>query len=207
MSDDDAPVKDVSTRDSGAPVTNAAEPSDATWQAAFFLDALVNELSDQVAHIDTARIARLTERLVDAQRIFITAAGRSAVVARAFTNRLMHLGKTVYFVGDITTPAIQADDTLLVISNSGTTGGPLAAARTAHARGAVVVAISGSASNALAELADEVAIVHNEGTLAQPMGALSEQLTFLALESVVLNMMRIGSISEAEMRARHANLE
>ncbi len=204
---DDASVTDVRTH-TGVPLTNVATGTpDATQQAAHFLNALVTELANQAAHIDTDRVARLTGRVVEAQRIFIAAAGRSAVVGRAFTNRLMHLGKTAYVVGDVTTPAIRADDTLLAISNSGTTGGPLAAARTARGLGAVVVAISGSDTNPLAALSQEVAVVHNEGALAQPMGSLSEQLTFLVLESIVLNMMKIGSISEEEMRARHANLE
>jgi D-arabinose 5-phosphate isomerase GutQ len=41
-----------------------------------------------------------------AKRIFVAGAGRSSFAARAFSNRLMHLGFSVWFVGEPTTPSL-----------------------------------------------------------------------------------------------------
>ena len=180
---------------------------DAAALASRSLCGLVDELKRQAAAIDSRSIAALTARIVSAERLFITAAGRSAVVSRGFANRMMHMGFEVFYVGDITTPAITADDTLLVVSNSGRTGSPLAAARTAHALGAEILAITGAPDNPLAELSTRIVVISNNGDLDQPLNSLSEQLTFLTLESIVLNIMAVCQIDEDEMRARHANLE
>jgi len=63
-------------------------------------------------------------------------------VGKAFAMRLMHLGFTVYAVGDVTTPAISAEDCLVAISGSGETKTVTLAAETSASVGATVIAIT-----------------------------------------------------------------
>jgi 6-phospho-3-hexuloisomerase len=49
-----------------------------------------------------------------APKIFLAGAGRSGLIMRALGTRLMHLGKTVYVVGESTTPSIQAGELLIL---------------------------------------------------------------------------------------------
>ena len=57
--------------------------------------------------VSQAEMERFADAILKADRIFVAGAGRSGFVARAFANRLMHMGLTVYFVGEPTTPAIK----------------------------------------------------------------------------------------------------
>lgn len=57
---------------------------------------------------------KFADAILKADRIFVAGAGRSGFVARAFANRLMHMGLTVFFVGEPTTPAIKAGDLLVI---------------------------------------------------------------------------------------------
>ncbi|MFM9745481.1 SIS domain-containing protein, partial [Streptomyces brasiliscabiei] len=54
-------------------------------------------------------------------RIFLTGSGRSGLALKAFEMRLSQLGKSVFFIGDTNTPAIDSEDLLIVASSSGET--------------------------------------------------------------------------------------
>ena len=83
--------------------------------------AILGELTDNAKEVDNEQIEAVEKLITEAKRIFISGAGRSGFAARGFSNRLMHLGYTVYFVGEPTTPSIQAGDLLIVGSGSGNT--------------------------------------------------------------------------------------
>ena len=62
------------------------------------------------------------EKLIDKNKcIFILGAGRSGLMARGFAMRLVHIGYTVYVIGETITPSIQAGDVLVSVSGSGKT--------------------------------------------------------------------------------------
>ena len=79
---------------------------------------IVQKAVEGVAEEDTNQVI---ERVCQASSIFVFGAGRSGLVGKAFAMRLVHLGKTVHFVGDSTVPAITHQDVLVVISGSGKT--------------------------------------------------------------------------------------
>ena len=66
---------------------------------------------------------------------------------RALGMRLMHLGKTVYVVGETTTPSIAAEDLLILGSGSGRTTGLLAMAEKARSRGAQIMLFTTDATS------------------------------------------------------------
>ena len=85
------------------------------------IDEIVDNIKGVSSEIDSESIERMLDMLVNANNVFIIGLGRSGLVARAFAMRLMHLGISVYVVGETITPAIYADDCLLAFSGSGET--------------------------------------------------------------------------------------
>ena len=88
------------------------------------MDALIRQvLSELQACVSQVSAEGLEQALVlieSAPRIFVAGAGRSGLCMRAFGMRLMHLEKTVYVVGETTTPGIAVKDLLILGSGSGT---------------------------------------------------------------------------------------
>ena len=83
------------------------------------LKGIIGELAANADRVSVGRLEALADAILGARRIFVAGAGRAGFVARAFALRLMHLGLTVHFVGEPTTPSIGPGD--LPVINSGCT--------------------------------------------------------------------------------------
>jgi 6-phospho-3-hexuloisomerase len=123
------------------------------WQA------IIEENQRLAAQVDYAQVATIIPLIQHAKRVFVVGAGRTGLALKATAMRLMHLGLTVFVVGETTTPAIQAGDLLLAGSGSGTTSTIVKAAEKAKAAGAQVVAISTTTDSPLAALATQVVVL------------------------------------------------
>ena len=78
--------------------------------------------------------------------------GRSGFSAKGFAMRLMHLGYTVYVVGETITPAIKEGDILIGVSGSGKSISVVDAARKAKEKNASVIAVTSKESRRLRDL-------------------------------------------------------
>ncbi len=123
--------------------------------------------------------------------------------------------RKVFFVGEITEPAITAEDLLIVGSGSGTTLFPAGIAQKAHKIGAKVVHIGSNPNSDLKDIAAFMVRIpvrtkyylEDEIDSRQPMTSLFEQ-TLLLLGDIVAKM--IIERRELDMKALwqyHANLE
>jgi len=180
------------------------------------LDQMLGELGGVFARLAPESPGILIRELEAAPRIFGCAAGRSGFILRGFLMRLMHLGLTVYVVGETITPRLQPGDLLIVMSGSGETAQPREILRRAKAHGARTLALTACLDSSIGREAHVT--VHIPGTTkltlaqepasAQCPGSLFEQATFLLLEAAVLFLyeQRLGGDHD-EMLARHANLE
>lgn len=158
---------------------------------------------------DTRQIAALHALVEGAGRVFVAGAGRSALVARFFAMRLMHCGHTVYVVGETVTPAIAADDVLVIVSGSGATATLVPIARRAAELGASIALISAHVESPLAALATQLCQVVLEPHLPRgmPLGTAFELAALIQLEALVYRLVETRDLSAASLRARHANLE
>ena len=178
---------------------------------------VLSELQACVSQISVESLAQASALIESAPRIFVAGAGRSGLCMRALGMRLMHLGKTVYVVGETTTPGIAVKDLLILGSGSGRTTSLLAMARRARSHDAKVLLFTTDASSPMVELADQLVIIPapslgmDEGernhVSIQPMGTLFEQSLLILCDSLILSMMRQSGVSAAHMFERHANLE
>ncbi len=178
---------------------------------------LIAELAATFGTVCREDVVTLTDSILAAPRIFLDGKGRSGLQARAFAMRLMHLGLRAYMVDEVTTPAITADDLLIIASGSGRTDSLVQHAAAALKQHARIALISTTKSSPIAELADQVVIVpaptpKSAGpaqgiNTVQPMGSLFELVLGLLFDVVVIVLMRRMDVSTEIMFANHANLE
>lgn len=192
------------------------------------LNDAIEEILDNVrsvsAELDPKNIEDMTSLLQTSQHVFVMGLGRSGLVARAFAMRLMHLGISVYVVGETTTPALTSEDCLLAISGSGETFSIISAANIAHKRGTKIVAVTSYVDSTLGEMADLV--VHIKGRTKidaeknyitrqmngkhqslSPMGTLFEVTSLIFLDSLIAQLMVEMGKTEEDMKARHTVIE
>jgi 6-phospho-3-hexuloisomerase len=177
---------------------------------------MLEELGGVFSQISPASAETLMRQIAAAPRIFGCATGRSGFILRGFLMRLMHLGHTVYVVGETITPRLQPGDLLIVMSGSGETAQPREIQRRANDVGAHTLALTACPQSTIAQEAKTVIQIPGTTklTLAQEPasvqcpGSLFEQATFLFLEGVVLLLYQQRSERDHQaMLSRHTDLE
>lgn len=178
------------------------------------LALILNENLQLSQKTDLEALVPFINYIRQSQRIFIVSAGRSGFAMRSFAMRLMHLGLTVYFVGETTTPAIQKGDLLITASGSGTTGSIVRAAEKALSVGANLVALTTNTGSPLAKLANHVVYIpaaekedHGGDKSKQYAGSLFEQFLLLLMDAVFQSLWQQDGAPAQELWKRHANLE
>jgi 6-phospho-3-hexuloisomerase len=173
------------------------------------VDRILGELTEIAGRTAEESLSRLADRILEADRVYVTGMGRSGLMARAFAMRLMHLGLRVFVVGETTTPSIEEGDLLICCSRYGRSGSLLHYADKARAAGAFAAVITMDGKSPLAEKSGEVLEipVGQSDRTRQPLGTLFEQLLLLTLDALVIVLMQKRGFTEREMAALHTNLE
>jgi len=178
------------------------------------LQVIIQENQQLAAQLDFTAAGALLLLIQQTERVFVVGAGRTGLALKAAAMRLMHLGLTVFVVGETTTPAIQAGDLLLAGSGSGTTSTIVKAAEKARAAGAQVAAISTTTDSPLAALATLVVVLpaaqkqDHGGTISQQYaGSLFEQSVLLLTDAIFQTLWALDGTPAEELWKRHANLE
>jgi 6-phospho-3-hexuloisomerase len=180
------------------------------------LQRALDELADAVQGVDPGELETFRKALLGAKRIFVTGKGRSGLQMRGFAMRLMHLGRTVFVVDDVTTPASGRGDMLVIGSGSGRTPSLVAYAKGAKREGAKVALLTIAAGSSIAPYADVVVHIpaatpklpsRDQRPTVLPMGASFELALALLLDLVTLQLMDETGVTSERMFERHANLE
>lgn len=177
--------------------------------------AILDELKENAKQVNDEDLKAVEQLIVDANRIFIGGAGRSGFAARGFSNRLMHLGYTVYFVGEPTTPSIQEGDLLIVGSGSGNTASLVSNSKKAKEQGAKVATLTMFPENTIGSMADaaitipgETEKVKGKGKASvQASGSSFEELCWITYDAMVMDLMKITNQTSEDLFVRHANME
>jgi 6-phospho-3-hexuloisomerase len=178
------------------------------------LKSVQKEVEEALQTVHADDVSQLIKDLCAAQSIFVAGMGRVGLVSRAFAMRLMHLGLSAFWIGEVTTPSLSPGDLLLVCSGSGETAPLRVMAELADQIGVRLATITRNPDGSIGRLADTVVRLMAAGdqngrpaASCQPMTTLFEQSLFLLLESIVLILMdRLGETEET-MAQRHFNLE
>ena len=130
------------------------------------MEPVLRDLNRVFEAVSEEGTAAFVDAIVDAKCVFMHGLGRSGLVARMFGMRLVQLSQFATIVGDTTTPAIRADDLLVVCSRSGRSPILRHAVGLAHNEGARAVAVVGASARAVVAA---VMVVGGDG------GGVSEQ--------------------------------
>jgi len=177
---------------------------------------LLQELDGALQAVDPQALDALRGAILAAPHIFAAGKGRSGLQMRAFAMRLMHMGLSVYVVGDVTTPAITAGDLLVIGSGSGRTASLVQYAGRAVSLGARVALITIDPESPVARQADYIIRIpattpklpdSEAGQSVLPMGSLFEQALGLLLDILIVQLMAETGTDAGQMFSRHANLE
>ncbi len=180
------------------------------------IEAILGDIKRALRQVDPAQIEAACDAILAADRVFIAGKGRSGLQMRAFAMRLMHLGLAVHVVDDVTTPAIGKGDLLLIGSSSGRTGSLLRYIDALGETGATLFAFTGAPESPIAKAAQSIVYIPAANFKAsQPtgldsvlvMGSLFEHSLGLICDLIIIRLKAAQGIKEAEMNARHANLE
>ncbi|MDJ0974731.1 MAG: SIS domain-containing protein [Planctomycetota bacterium] len=176
----------------------------------------VEDLEEVLRGVAGEQVEAFEQEILEAERIFVTGLGRTGLMARGFAMRLMHLGRRVFHVGDVITPAIHEGDLLIICSRTGRSrvlGHYVSIARRANARVAVV---TGNAKSSVAKSADTVLAVDDRpglkagkaaGRRSHPLGSLFEQALLVVLDQVVLSLMEHLALTEEDLAQIHTTFE
>jgi 6-phospho-3-hexuloisomerase len=109
----------------------------------------------------------------------------------------MHLGFTVYFVGEPTTPSIRENDLIIIGSGSGRTSGLVNMAKKAKSEKAQLATITIHPKNPIGTMADALIQIPGISTgdkatekapSIQPNGSSFEQLSWLVYDSLIVDL-------------------
>ena len=122
------------------------------------LQDIMQEIEDVIDKVKDEELQAVMAELDKSRRVFVAGEGRSGFSARGFAMRLMHIGYTVYFVGETITPAMQAGDVFIGVSGSGKSASVVNDAKKAKDAGLTVIAVTSKPESPLAEAAKTVLV-------------------------------------------------
>ena len=177
-------------------------------------------ISDEINHvlkdIDEQQIDQLIDDVLSKNRIFIAGVGRTGLMMKSFSMRLMHLGLKVYYIGENNTPSVNHKDLLIVGSGSGETLSLVSIVEKAKNLGVKIILFTIHDLSTIAKQASRIIQISapspklqksNNLDSIQPMGSLFEQSLLITLEAIVVLFMERLSIDSKMMFKNHANLE
>lgn len=169
---------------------------------------ILSEVKEALDRVDPATAMAVVEAIITAKKVFVYGVGRSGLMGKAFSVRLVQMGLDVHFVGDTTTPIVSKGDLVLIISNTGETMSAVQTANIVGRIGAIVVTVTsnqhsklGRASNIVVEIQPRR---NDDKARLAPLGTLFEDATFIFLDSLVPSLMQRLEQTEPSMRKRHA---
>ncbi len=158
------------------------------------LRTIADEIEDVLDKVKEEEMQDVMSRLDRSRRVFVAGEGRSGFSARGFAMRLMHLGYTVYFVGETITPAMEAGDVFIGVSGSGKSAGVVSDAVKAAGTGCTVIAVTSKPESPLAETAQSILVI--PGTVkgdagssrgsVQLLSSLFDQCLHITLDALCL---------------------
>ena len=120
------------------------------------LSTIMNEIEDVMSKVKEEELQAVINEVDKNKRIFVCGEGRSGLSAKGFAMRLMHLGYTVFAVGETITPAVSENDIFIAVSGSGKSMNVVNDAKKAADKGCVVIAVTSKPESPLAALAKYV---------------------------------------------------
>ena len=175
------------------------------------LHEIVNEIEGVLDKVEEEQLEAFMKELKKDRRVFVDGEGRSGFSAKGFAMRLMHLGYTVFFVGETITPAVGEGDVFVAVSGSGKSANVLHDSKSAKEKGCTLVAVTSKADSPLAALADQVLVVPGtvkadsgeQRSSIQLLSSLFDQSLHIVLDALCLMLSRRDHTANEEATKAH----
>ena len=176
---------------------------------------VIDECSRSILSIDPEQVEKYISAIENGEKVFFVGVGRVLLMLQAIAKRYSHLGIKAVIVGEITEPAITADDVLVVGSGSGETMFPVGIALKAKKIGVTIVHIGSNPESSLTHIEDVFLRIPapsknsqpDDIKTSQPMTTLFEQSLLLFGDISAKMMIENRSIVMNDLWRNHANLE
>jgi len=169
----------------------------------YIVSSIKKTLEEEIEGTD-----QFVDLIIGSRRIFVYGVGRSGLIARAFSIRLVQMGLEVYFIGETITPIVEEGHLVIIVSYTGETMSAIQTANIVRRVGAKVVAITANDHSKLAAASNLVIEIHppkdEERKRLAPLGTVFEDAALIYLDSIVAILMEKLGQSEGAMRKRHA---
>lgn len=142
------------------------------------LDTVLQEIGGVIAKVDRTELAAAVDCIDRKRRVFVDGEGRSGLMAKGFAMRLMHLGYTVFVVGETITPAVEEGDVFVAVSGSGESAHVVSDTQKAARKGCRILAVTSKPQSTMAKLAGTVLTV--PGTVKGETGAARGSVQLLS---------------------------
>jgi len=166
---------------------------------------ILSQAGDILNNVDESSVKRSIEIILNSNKTFVYGAGRSGIIGKSFAMRLVQLGLTAYFIGETITPIVTDQDSVFLISNTGTTKSTLLVAEISKNVGAKIIVLTSNENSPLVKYSDEKILLRgiSHNSLA-PLGTIFEDSSLILLDSIIAQMIQILNQSEEDLRKRHA---
>jgi 6-phospho-3-hexuloisomerase len=180
-----------------------------------FVKQVLAEVAQALEAVDEERVSELVQSILNAERVVVHGAGRVGLACKGFAMRLGHLGKQAFTVADSTVPPLGKKDLLILASSSGETQTVYDVGVLAKSNGVRVFLITADAQSKMANNADAVLVLKAQTKYGpgkdvrsvQPMATQFEQSLQILFDVTILLLMQATQQSQADMWARHTNLD
>lgn len=175
------------------------------------LQDIMKEITFVLDKIDKKQLERFSSYIQNNKRIFVDGEGRSGLMAKGFAMRLMHLGYTVYVIGETITPSLEKGDILIVVSGSGESSNAISDTKKAVEAESTVLVVTSKPSSTIGTLAHMTLLV--PGTVKSEQGearasiqllsSLFDQTLHITLDAVCLMLSKRDQFSNEEATKKH----
>ena len=167
------------------------------------LGTAIQAVEDTLQVLDDAAFDQAVTLLSAADRILIAGVGTSGPLANEMYNRLIRLRMNCHVHTDIYLQVIEAAllterDVVLLISQNGSTIGPIRTAQEARRNGAKVIVITGNSVSELSELADVILLTVSHETRIESIDSRVVQHALIQALYVALAMRMMSAANESE---------
>ncbi len=175
------------------------------------LQDIMKEITQVIDKVEYTHIEKTVDYIHKNHRIFVSGEGRSGLMAKGFAMRLMHLGYTVYVIGETITPALHSEDVLIVVSGSGESSSVVSDAKKAASKGCRVVAVTSKSDSSIASCSHYVLLVPGtvkadggkERSSIQLLSSLFDQSLHIVLDVICYLVSVRDKVSNEDATSQH----
>jgi RpiR family transcriptional regulator, carbohydrate utilization regulator len=163
----------------------------------------IQAVQDTLQVLDEESFNRAIDLAFNADRLLIAGVGTSGPLAHELYNRLIRLHMNCHVHTDIYLQVVEAAllterDAVVLISQNGTSIGPVRTAMEARRKGAKIIVVTGNSVSELSELADVILLTVSHETRLETIDSRVAQHALIQAIYVALAMRMMASANESE---------